>query len=55
MAYGWSGHSTETAIPARNTNYKSHLLSLDSPSIKSMVMADWGFLEEKKGIYDSLD
>lgn len=54
MAYGWSGRPDEEAHPFENAFIKSHLLRNDT-QVKMVVLADWGFLRVKAGVFDPLD
>ena len=54
MAYGWQGQGIDEPVPFNNTFIKSHLLS-NKMDVKLVVLADWGFLKVKAGVYDPLD
>ncbi len=54
MSYGWSGKTEDKPIAFEPTFIKTHLLS-NSTEVKLVVLADWGFLRVKAGIYDPLD
>lgn len=43
MAFGWTGKTTDSPIPFKSLNLKSHLIK-DKQSIKMIVLADWGYL-----------
>lgn len=43
MAYGWTGSSSDPAIPFRNQNFKSHLIKEGQP-VKMLTLGDWGYL-----------
>lgn len=52
MAYGWEG--INTPIPFEEKFIKTHVMS-NRDQIKMVVLADWGFLKAKAGVYDPLD
>lgn len=54
MAYGWQGQGVDQPVPFSNTFINSRLLS-DKTEVKLVVLADWGFLKVKAGVYDPLD
>ena len=54
QAFGWTGNSSDPAIPYRTANLKAHLIS-DNQEVKMVVLADWGYLISKAGVYDRLD
>lgn len=54
MAYGWSGQGVDEPIPYNSAFINSHLLS-DKTQVKLIVLADWGFLKVKAGVYDPLE
>ena len=54
MAYGWTGNDSDPPIPSASENHQSHL-PMDGDSISMVIVADWSYLVNKRGIYDSLD
>lgn len=54
QAYGWTGNSSDPTVPFRSSNIKAHLID-DQQNIKMVVLADWGYLISKVGVYDRLD
>lgn len=54
MVYGWSGDNKDSPLPFENSLIKSHLLRNDT-EVKLIILADWGYLRVKAGVYDPLD
>ena len=54
MAYGWTGNSSDPAIPFKSFNMKSHLIG-NNQNVKMVVLADWGYLSVKDKSYNKLD
>lgn len=54
MSYGWSGKTEDQPIAFEPTFIKTHLLS-NKTEVKFVILADWGYLRVKAGVYDPLD
>ena len=54
MVYGWSGQGSNAPMPFERSFIKTHLINIDT-QIKLVILADWGYLKAKAGIYDPLD
>lgn len=54
LAYGWSGNTSEPAVPFQSSNIKAHLIDGLKP-IKILTLADWSYLELKAKVYGKLD
>lgn len=54
MVYGWSGNAQEQPSPYEKNMIKTQVLS-NNEQIKLIVLADWGYLIDKAGLYDPLD
>ena len=54
MAYGWAGEGTGNPIAFEDKLIKSRIMN-NRDEIKLVVLADWGYLIVKAGVYNPLD